>query len=267
MALSRAHLQLAVEAADRASGRLRAVIDAHFSHFCVGAVAPDARRRNEAGRETTHFFHYHEPSTWGRATAELLAARPALAHPSEVSAAQAAYVAGYLAHLAVDEVFVHFCGAYARSTERPVSLGLTFAVERGWDAPVEALERAAAVVHPFDPGCIDLIVETERLSELTHWALRLARATRPADIVRALACADGRQVDPADAERIAAERVATGRDLFGDDVAERFALSAAEEIDRRLQAYERGDGARYDSPSLRAGLEAAPSSASGDARA
>jgi hypothetical protein len=50
-------------------------------------------------------------------------------------------------------------------------------------------------------------------------------------------------------------------------VAERFALSAAEEIDRRLQAYERGDGARYDSPSLRAGLEAAPSSASGDARA
>ena len=267
MALSRAHLQLAVEAADRASGRLRAVIDAHFSHFCVGAVAPDARRRNEAGRETTHFFHYHEPSTWGWATAELLAARPSLANPADISGAQEAYVAGYLAHLAVDEVFVHFCGLYARSTERPVSLGLTFAVERGWDAPVEALERAAAVVHPFDPGGIDLIVETERLSELTHWALRLARATRPADIVRALACADGRQVDPADAERIAAERVATGRALFGDDVAERFALSAAEEIDRRLDAYERGDGSRYDSPSLRAGLEAAPSSASGDARA
>ncbi len=267
MALSRSHLQLAVEAADRAGGRLRAVIDAHFSHFCVGAVAPDARRRNEAGRETTHFFHFQEPSTWGRATAELFAQRPALAHPDDISDAQAAYVAGYLAHLAVDEVFAHICGEHARRADRAATLGLTYALERGWDAPVEALERAAAVVHPFDPGCIDPIVEAERLAALTDWAVRLARATGPADIVRALACADGRQVDPADAERIAAERVATGRALFGDDVAERFALSAAEEIDRRLEAYEHGDGARYDSPSLRAGFEAAPPSASGDARA
>ena len=267
MALSRSHLHLAVEAADRASGRLRAVIDEHFSHFCVGAVAPDARRRNEAGRETTHFFHFQEPLTWGRATAVLFAARPALARPDDLSAAQAAYVAGYLAHLAVDEVFANICGEHARRADRAATLGLTYAVERGWHGLVEPLARAAAVVHPFDPGGIDLIVDAERLTALTDWAVRLARATSPADIVRLLACADGRQVDPAEAERIAAERVASGRALFGDDVAERFALSAAEEIDRRLGAYERGDGARYDSPSLRAGLAAAPPAASGDIRA
>ena len=267
MALSRAHLQLAVEAADRASGPLRAVIDAQFSHFCVGAVAPDARDRTETGRAATHFFEFREPPTWGRATAELFAAEPALARPDAVSDEQAAYVAGYLAHLAVDEGFVLFCGEHARRADRAATVGLTYALERGWSDPSGALARAAAALHPFDPGGIDLIVEAEPLSGLTQWAGLLALATSPAEIVRVFARADGRPDDPAEAERVAAERVATGRKLFGDDVGERFAARAAQEIDRRLAAYERGDGARYDSPSLRAGFETAPPAASGDARA
>ena len=267
MALSRAHLQLAVEAADRASGRLRGVIDAHFSRFCVGAVAPDARDRTETGRAATHFFEFREPSTWGRATTELFAARPALADPDAVSSEQAAYVAGYLAHLAVDEVFVLFCGEHARRADRDATVGLTYALERGWDDPSGALARAAAAVHAFGPGEIDLIVAAEPLTTLMQWAHSLALAASPADIVRVFARADGRPDDLAEAERIAARRVTTGRELFGDDVAERFAALAAEEIDRRLAAYERGDGARYDSPSLRAGFETAPPAASGDARA
>ncbi|MCY3911801.1 MAG: zinc dependent phospholipase C family protein [Chloroflexi bacterium] len=267
MALSRAHLQLAVEAADRASGPLRRVIDAHFSHFCVGAVAPDARERTSTGRAATHYFEFREPSTWGRATAELFAARPALARPDAVSDAQAAYVAGYLAHLAVDEVFVLVCGEHARRADRAATVGLTYALERGWDDPSGALARAATAVHPIDPGGVDLIVAAEPLSKLTRWAHSLALATSPAEIVGVFARADGRPDDSAEADRIAAERVATGRELFGDDVAERFAALAAEEIDRRLTAYERGDGARYDSPSLRAGFETAPPAASGEARA
>ena len=113
MALSRAHLQLAVEAVDRMGGPLRPVIDAHFGHFCVGAVAPDARERTGTGRAATHFFEFREPSTWGRATAELFVPPgPRLARPDHESDEQAAYVAGYLAHLAVDEVFVpHLRGA------------------------------------------------------------------------------------------------------------------------------------------------------------
>ena len=267
MALSRAHLQLAVEAVDRMGGPLRRVIDAHFGHFCVGAVAPDARERTGTGRAATHFFEFREPSTWGRATAELFSARPGLARPDAVSDAQAAYVAGYLAHLAVDEVFVLLCGEHARRADRAATVGLTYALERGWDDPTGALARAAAAVHPIDPGGVDLIVKVEPLSKLTRWVHALALATSPAEIVRVLARADGRPDDPAEADRIAAERVATGRKLFGDDVAERFAALAAEEIDRRLTAYECGDGARYDSPSLRAGFETAPPAASGDARA
>lgn len=267
MALSRAHLQLAVEAADRASGRLRGVIDARFSHFCVGAVAPDARERNETGRAATHFFEFREPSTWGRATTELFAARPSLARPDALSDAQAAYVAGYLAHLAVDEVFVLVCGEHAQRADRAATVGLTYALERGWNDPSGALARAAGAVHSFNAGGIDLIVAAEPLSKLTRWVHLLALATSPAEIVGVFARADGRPDDPAEAERIAAERVATGRELFGGDVAERFAALAAEEIDQRLAAYERGDGARYDSPSLRAGFETAPPAASGDARA
>ncbi|MCY3782510.1 MAG: zinc dependent phospholipase C family protein [Chloroflexi bacterium] len=267
MALSRAHLQLAVEAVDRMGGPLRRVIDAHFSNFCVGAVAPDARDRTATGRAATHFFEFREPSTWGRATAELFAARSALARPDHVADEQAAYVAGYLAHLAVDEVFVLFCGEYARRADRAATVGLTYALERGWDDPSGALARAAGSVHPFDPGGIDLIVAAEPLSKLTRWVHLLALATSPAEIVRVFDRADGRPDDPAEAERIAAERVSTGRELFGNDVAERFAALAADEIDRRLTAYERGDGARYDSPSLRAGFETAPPAASGDARA
>lgn len=267
MALSRAHLQLAVEALDRACGPLRTVIDAQFSNFCVGAVAPDARERNETGRAATHFFEFREPDTWGRATTELFAARPALARPDAVSDAQAAYVAGYLAHLAVDEVFVLVCGEHARRADRAATVGLTYALERGWNDASGALARAAGAVHPFNPGGIDLIVKVEPLSTLTRWVHLLALATSPAEIVGVFARADGRPDDPAEAERIAAERVTAGRKLFGEDVAERFAALAAEEIDRRLAAYERGDAARYDSPSLRAGLDAAPPSAIGDARA
>ena len=267
MALSRSHLQLAVEAADRASGRLHRVIDAQFTHFCVGAVAPDARDRTETGRAATHFFEFREPSSWGRATTELFETRPALARPDAVSDAQAAYVAGYLAHLAVDEVFVHVCGEHARRADRAATVGLTYALERGWDDPSRALARAAAAVQPFAPGGVDLIVKVEPLSRLTRWVHLLALATSPAEIVGVFARADGRPDDPAEAERIASERVAAGRKLFGEDVAERFAALAAEEIDRRLAAYERGDGARYDSPSLRAGFETAPPSVAGDARA
>ena len=220
-----------------ASGRLRAAIDAQFGHFCVGAVAPDARRRNEAGRETTHFFHFQEPSTWGRATAVLFATRPALARPDDLSAAQAAYVAGYLAHLAVDEVFAHICGAHARRADRAATLGLTYAVERGWNGPVEPLARAAAVVHPFDPGGIDLIVDAERLTALTDWAVRLALANEPRRTSCAcFARADGRPDDPAEAERVAAERVASGTGACSAMTSRSgLRLRAAEEIDRRLR--------------------------------
>ena len=155
MALSRAHLQLGVEAVDRMGGPLRRVIDAHFGHFCVGAVAPDARERTGTGRAATHFFEFREPSTWGRATAELFvrAARRWRALTTYPTSRRRTWRATWRTWPWTKSSSFS-AGSMRGARIEHATVGLTYALERGWDDPSGALARAAGGGAPirFRPG-------------------------------------------------------------------------------------------------------------------
>ncbi len=71
--------------------------------FLLGSIAADATRLHAPGtREDTHFYHYHEPideHPWRL----MLQRHPALLQPRDE--AQRIFLAGYVAHLAMDEIW------------------------------------------------------------------------------------------------------------------------------------------------------------------
>ena len=68
--------------------------------FLLGGVIADQKPYPEADRSDTHFYSYEYPME-DRPWRVMLARNPALAAPAD--AAQRAFVAGYVAHLAADE--------------------------------------------------------------------------------------------------------------------------------------------------------------------
>lgn len=107
------HLQVAAT--------LQVALDAPAAHsaFLFGNTAPDVQTLSGAARSATHFFDM--PVTQApRAVLSLLQAHPQLAAPG-LSSAQRAFVAGYLAHLALDELWL-------REIFQPV-----FGPEAGWE--------------------------------------------------------------------------------------------------------------------------------------
>lgn len=73
--------------------------------FLLGNIAPDVQTISGQRREATHFFPV--PLDAGPpATARLLRRHPRLASPARLPPEQAAFVAGYLAHLVLDQRWV-----------------------------------------------------------------------------------------------------------------------------------------------------------------
>jgi hypothetical protein len=78
---------------------------AQHGAFLFGTIAPDVQTVSEQPREATHFFTL--PLTDARPAHQLLfAAHPALAHAHSLPPAQAAFIAGYISHLALDEMWI-----------------------------------------------------------------------------------------------------------------------------------------------------------------
>ncbi len=97
MHIRAAHRYLTDEAVPLA---VREALSAHLGPFLFGNVAPDARVSGGLARGQTHFFEYQLPIP---APAEnLFAAHPEL---RQAEGAQRAFVAGYIAHLAMDAVW------------------------------------------------------------------------------------------------------------------------------------------------------------------
>jgi len=84
---------------------VREQLAAERGAFLFGAIAPDAQSVSGQAREATHFFML-PPASDQTAPQVMLAAQPALARASELSPAQAAFIAGYLSHLALDELWI-----------------------------------------------------------------------------------------------------------------------------------------------------------------
>ncbi|MCC7208466.1 MAG: hypothetical protein IT323_14250 [Anaerolineae bacterium] len=83
----------------------RDLMRAAWGAFLLGSIAPDARVSGGLPRSGTHFFHYG-PTIAPRPAAAMLAAHPELRRPALArDAAHAAFVAGYCAHLTMDEIW------------------------------------------------------------------------------------------------------------------------------------------------------------------
>jgi hypothetical protein len=99
------HLLAAGDLLPRLDPGLRRALEAELPAFLLGNIAPDVQTVSGQAREATHFF----PVPLGRAPAArvaLFGQHPALADPRRLPAAQAAFLAGYLAHLEFDMLWV-----------------------------------------------------------------------------------------------------------------------------------------------------------------
>lgn len=73
--------------------------------FLLGHTAPDVQTVSGQAREETHFYTI-PPTTDCAAHEVLFATHPALTHAETLLSAQAAFVAGYVAHLLLDELWL-----------------------------------------------------------------------------------------------------------------------------------------------------------------
>ncbi len=73
--------------------------------FCLGNVAPDAQTLSGQTRAATHFFEVPMLDTTP-AWETMFRQFPALAEPAAMPPAQAAFLAGYLCHLALDQLWI-----------------------------------------------------------------------------------------------------------------------------------------------------------------
>jgi hypothetical protein len=101
------HLALAEEILDRADlpADVHCLLTEQRGPFLLGNTAPDVQTVSEQDRFATHF--YTIPRTTDRPAHEtLFAAHPVLADVPSLPPAQVAFVAGYIAHLVLDELWL-----------------------------------------------------------------------------------------------------------------------------------------------------------------
>jgi hypothetical protein len=80
-------------------------LEAHWEAHLLGHIAPDAQNKSGQRREDTHFFTM-PPGMQPPAHEQMFATYPALARASGLEPAQAIFVAGYLSHLFLDELWI-----------------------------------------------------------------------------------------------------------------------------------------------------------------
>lgn len=99
------HLAVTARLLDASSplpGDVRAALLAERGAFLLGNIAADARISSGLNREATHFYAYDRPMA-DHPWRVMLASFPSLWQP--VTPAQRAFVAGYVAHLTLDEIW------------------------------------------------------------------------------------------------------------------------------------------------------------------
>ncbi len=100
------HLVMAQEliAAGDLTPHAHSLVTAHRGPFLLGHTAPDVQTVSGQTRGSTHFYEI-PPRDDTPAPRAFLAAHPQLARAAQLDPAHAAFLAGYLAHLQVDEAW------------------------------------------------------------------------------------------------------------------------------------------------------------------
>ncbi len=87
-----------------ASSRVTCKIESEWPAFYLGSIAPDYQAICDVPREKSHFYPLPLPADWD-AVAAMLEQTRELADVAELSDANAVFVAAYLAHLLLDEIW------------------------------------------------------------------------------------------------------------------------------------------------------------------
>lgn len=242
---------MAFAALQHAPDALRDSVRASQPAYYAGAIAPDARVRNEAAREATHFYHFRDPTTWGAATRRMFQTYPGLASPAALSETQAAYVAGYLTHLAADEVFVIRLGQHAVQGNGPAIGGLSWAIEAGSPEPPPGLAAAFQCLADFRADGLETITDAGLLERKAAGVSTIDPGTSLGELRRAILVINGLEVNASDSAREAETRAAVGRSIFGANIADEFLAAAEAEAVHRLRTFAAGTAADYDAAHLR----------------
>lgn len=194
---------------------MRQSLDAERPAFLLGNIAADARVSSGILRENTHFYSFSEPITespWR----VMLREYPALARPQSV--AQRAFIAGYVAHLVLDEIWL-------------IDIVRPYFVERLWETPRHRLLMLNILLILMDERDYGLLPAWERdallsaqpsawlpfMSDevLCGWRDYVGKQLPPGGIPETLSIIGERLQHPPDALRAILDRPATlDRDLW-----------------------------------------------------
>lgn len=97
-------IKTAVSNPDHTHHYLYTLLAQSWDAFYLGNVAPDVQNINGMAREVTHFYHIPQRSQLP-AYDEMLVQYAALAQPDQMPPGQALFIAGYRAHLLLDQIW------------------------------------------------------------------------------------------------------------------------------------------------------------------
>ena len=155
-----AHIDLAWRAADRLGNR---ALDENPGYFLLGAVSPDVRAITKRDRAEYHYAPLSFAEI-GEGVQGLFAAHPGLRRKPKSDETAAAFVAGYITHLVLDESWItdvfrpHFDGSRASDVDaeskvmdRALQLELDRLAEQSVD---RAIPMIGSATMPLDIGLI-----------------------------------------------------------------------------------------------------------------
>ncbi len=244
---------------------LAATLTADLPAFLLGNIAPDVQTVSGQSREATHFFRV--PLDPGPpAGLRLLAAHPALAQPAAVPPAQAAFLAGYFAHLVFDELWIalifwpHFGPAASWGADFRERLYLHNILRAAWDAA--DLARLAPAVGPTlsaaaPAGWLAFVAD----HHLAAWRDWVADQLRPGAASRTVEVFTQRmQADPRAFADLLASPAELDRRLYAylpPAVLDHYRAAALAASARLLTAYYAGQIAAFTLPEAAAGDQGA----------
>jgi hypothetical protein len=132
--------------------------------FLFGSIAPDVSAVSDLSRADTHFFYLHLPNL--KPSPQVMLERyPNLAKPSEMRPFEAIFLAGYLSHILIDEMWI-------KSIFRPYfSFNLRF-IQKGNLQSQRASDKRRKLLH----NVLRTYIDREDFRSLGEDTLRSLRA-------------------------------------------------------------------------------------------
>lgn len=168
------------------------VIDADRGAYYLGATTPDIRAMTRWDRERTHFFRLDDLGEQSGAH-RMFEEQPRLRDPSRLDAATAAFVAGYVTHLVLDEQYIcqiyrPFFGEDSAASDDPLANVIDRLLQFEMD---KAGREQSAVIdeirRDLEATSADITVDFIAREALRDWhRLQIEIITRPPSFVKML---------------------------------------------------------------------------------